>query len=40
MVTPSPIGRLDKELDEANARGWTVVVMKKDWKRVFGFEKK
>jgi phosphoserine phosphatase len=24
-------------LDEARARGWTVVSMKKDWKRVFGF---
>lgn len=31
----SPIGKLDKALDEANAKGWTVVDMKKDWKRVF-----
>ena len=28
----------DKALDEANAKGWTVVDMKKDWKRVFPFE--
>jgi phosphoglycolate phosphatase-like HAD superfamily hydrolase len=31
----SHIGRLDKGLDEANARGWTVVDMKRDWKQVF-----
>jgi phosphoglycolate phosphatase-like HAD superfamily hydrolase len=31
----SHIGRLDKALDEANARGWTVVDMKRDWGRVF-----
>jgi hypothetical protein len=31
----SPIGRLDKALDEARSRGWTVVNMKKDWKQVF-----
>jgi hypothetical protein len=35
----SSIGRLDKGLDEANAKGWTVVDMKKDWKRVFIFDK-
>lgn len=29
------IGRLDKALDEANARGWTVVDMKRDWTHVF-----
>jgi len=34
----SSIGRLDKGLDEAKARGWTVVDMKTDWKRVFGFD--
>ena len=34
----SRIGRLDKALDEANAKGWTVVDMKRDWKRVFAFE--
>jgi len=31
----SSIGRLDKGLDEAKEKGWTVVDMKKDWKRVF-----
>ena len=34
----SAIGRLDKGLDEAKAKGWTVVDMKTDWKRVFVFE--
>jgi hypothetical protein len=28
-------GRLDKALDEANARGWTVVDMKHDWKVIY-----
>ncbi len=32
-------GRLDKALDEAHKRGWTVVDMKKDWKVIFPFEK-
>ncbi len=32
------VGRLDKGLDEAGSRGWTVVDMKRDWKRVFPFE--
>jgi phosphoglycolate phosphatase-like HAD superfamily hydrolase len=31
----STIGRFDKGLDEAKARGWTVVDMKTDWKTVF-----
>ncbi|MFL5184651.1 MAG: HAD family hydrolase, partial [Microvirga sp.] len=31
----SHIGRLDKALDEATARGWTVVDMKRDWRAVF-----
>jgi phosphoglycolate phosphatase-like HAD superfamily hydrolase len=31
----SKIGKLDKALDEAGARGWTVVSMKNDWKVVF-----
>jgi phosphoserine phosphatase len=35
----SKIGRLDKALDDANLRGWTVVDMKNDWKRIFAFEK-
>jgi len=34
----SHIGRLDKGLDEAMEKGWTVVDMKKDWKRIFPFE--
>jgi hypothetical protein len=34
----SPIGRLDKALDEALRRGWTVVDMKKDWKKIFPFQ--
>ena len=33
----SAIGRLDKALDETQARGWTVVSMKDDWKRIFPF---
>jgi phosphoglycolate phosphatase-like HAD superfamily hydrolase len=35
----SPVGHLDKALDEAKNSGWTVVDMKNDWKRVFSFEK-
>lgn len=31
----SSIGRLDKGLDEAKTRGWTVASMKDDWKVVF-----
>lgn len=34
----SEIGRLDEALDEAVAKGWTVVDMKRDWKKVFAFE--
>jgi len=34
----SPMGKLDKALDEANANGWTVVDMMRDWRRVFPFE--
>ena len=34
----SHIGRLDKALDEAKTRGWTVVDMKADWKKIFSFE--
>ena len=36
----SSIGKLDKALDEAEAKGWTVVDMKRDWKVIFPFEKK
>ncbi|MGZ5849659.1 MAG: HAD family hydrolase [Methyloceanibacter sp.] len=31
----SKVGKLDKALDEANAKGWTVVDMKNDWKTIF-----
>lgn len=31
----SRIGRLDKGFDEARAKGWTMVDMKQDWKRVY-----
>ena len=31
----SHIGKLDKALDEASARGWTIVDMKKDWKVIY-----
>ena len=34
----SKIGKLDKALDEGKAKGWTVVDMKRDWKKVFAFE--
>jgi len=36
----SSIGRLDKALDEAQAKGWTVVDMKSDWKTIFPFGSK
>jgi phosphoglycolate phosphatase-like HAD superfamily hydrolase len=35
----SSIGRLDKALDEAVQKGWTVVDMKQDWKIVYPFQK-
>jgi phosphoglycolate phosphatase-like HAD superfamily hydrolase len=31
----SHVGKLDKALDEANRRGWTVVDMKRDWRTIF-----
>jgi phosphoglycolate phosphatase-like HAD superfamily hydrolase len=34
----SKIGKLDKAWDEAKAKGWSVVDMKQDWKKVFAFE--
>ncbi len=36
----SHIGQLDKGLDEAAAKGWTVVSMKDDWKTIYPPEKK
>jgi phosphoglycolate phosphatase-like HAD superfamily hydrolase len=35
----SKVGKLDKALDEATAKRWTVVDMKHDWKVIFPFEK-
>ena len=34
----SSFGRLERALDEARAKGWCVVDMKTDWRRVFPFE--
>jgi len=34
----SHIGKLDKALDEAMAKGWTVVDMQKDWKRIYPYD--
>lgn len=31
----SPIGRLDKGIDDAKAKGWVVVDMKADWKTIY-----
>jgi len=36
----SKIGHLDKALDEALNRGWTVVDMQQDWKVIYPFELK
>jgi len=36
----SPIGRLDKALNEAQAKDWTVVDMKQDWRVIYSFEKR
>jgi hypothetical protein len=35
----SPVGGLDKALDEAAQRGWIVVDMKESWKVVYPFQK-
>ena len=34
----SHVGRLDKGLDEANEKGWTIVNMKNDWKKIYPFD--
>ncbi|UVL37941.1 haloacid dehalogenase-like hydrolase [Pseudomonas sp. B21-040] len=34
----SKIGRLDKALDEAKSRGWTVVDMAAEWRRIYPYE--
>lgn len=36
----SHVGKLDKALDEAMAKGWAVVDMKQDWKRIFPFDER
>jgi phosphoglycolate phosphatase-like HAD superfamily hydrolase len=33
------VGRLDKALDEAGGKSWTVVDMKQDWKIIYPFER-
>jgi phosphoglycolate phosphatase-like HAD superfamily hydrolase len=35
----SEVGKLDKALDEAVAKGWTIADMKTDWKTIFPAEK-
>ena len=35
----SKVGKLDKALDEATAKGWAIVDMKQDWKIIFPPEK-
>ena len=32
---PRNVGKLDKGLDEAKSKGWTVVSMKDDWKTIY-----
>lgn len=32
------VGRLDKALDQAPERGWTVINMRTDWRRIFAFD--
>ncbi len=36
----SAVGNLDRGLDEAPKRGWTVVSMKNDWNQIFAYEDK
>jgi hypothetical protein len=35
----SHVGRLDKALDEALAKAWVVVDMKRDWKVIYPFQR-
>jgi len=35
----SQVGKLDKALDEGQAKDWTIVDMKRDWKVVYPFQK-
>ena len=34
----SSIGRLEKGLDDAKAKGWLVIDMAKDWNKIYPFE--
>lgn len=34
----SLFGKLDRALDEATTKGWTVVSMKDDWNKIFAFQ--
>ena len=34
----SAFGKLDKAMDEAEARNWLLVDMKADWKKIYAFE--
>jgi hypothetical protein len=34
----SPVGRLDRALDQAQAQGWTVVDMAREWRIVYPWE--
>jgi hypothetical protein len=34
----SAVGKLDRGLTEGPKRGWTIVSMKSDWKRIFPFD--
>ena len=36
----SHVGRLERGLDEAAQRGWVIVSMKDDWRRVYDAERK
>jgi len=36
----TPLSRLEKGLEEAKAKGWTVVDMKNEWKVIYPFERK
>jgi phosphoglycolate phosphatase-like HAD superfamily hydrolase len=36
----SPVGRLDRGLEEARSKGWTVADMKRDWNVIFPFDKR
>lgn len=34
----SMVGKLNKGLDEAKQRGWRVIDMKQDWRKIYGFD--